>query len=280
VEQGKLSWDMTLAQCLPELATTMDPAYRNVTLEQMLAHRSGFTDDSWPVGETFLSLHNWPGTPAEQRWRYAQMILREPPSKSQPGAYLYSNRSYAIAGVIAERVAGTPWEDLMWTRLFGPLDMDTCGFGPMGTPGSIDQPWQHVLKDGQHQAIEPTALSDNPDVIAPAGLVHCSIGDWAKFVRAHLRGEKGEPGILKPESFRRLHTATYGDYGFGWIVAQRSWGGRVLTHSGSNNQNYAVVWMAPMHDFAILVATNQGGDKAAEACDSAVSVLIKDFGPR
>jgi CubicO group peptidase (beta-lactamase class C family) len=281
VEQGKLSWDMTLAQCLPELATTMDPAYRKVTLEQLLAHRAGFTDESWPVGETFLSLHNWPGSPAEQRWRYAQTILREPPTKSRPGEFLYSNRSYAVAGVIAERITGTPWEELMTTQIFAPLDMDTCGFGSMGTPGKIDEPWQHTLGlFGQHQPIEPGQFSDNPDVIAPAGLVHCSIGDWAKFVQAHLRGEKGEPGILKPETFQRIHAATYGEYGFGWIVAQRSWGGRVLTHAGSNNQNYAVVWMAPARDFAVLVATNQGGDKAAKACDDAASMLITNYGNR
>lgn len=280
VEQGQLSWDMSLAQCLPELAGTMDPAYRNVTLEQLLAHRAGFTDDSWPDGETFLSLHNWRGSPSEQRWRYAQMILQEPPTKSRPGSFLYSNRSYAIAGVIAERITGTPWENLISNWLFAPLDMDTCGFGPMGTPGSIDEPWQHVLQGSEHQPIEPGPLSDNPDVIAPAGLVHCSIGDWAKFVQAHLRGEKGEPGILQPASFRRLHTATYGDYGFGWIITQRSWGGRVLTHAGSNNQNYAVVWMAPMHDFAVLVATNQGGDRASEACDKAAATLIANYGSR
>jgi CubicO group peptidase (beta-lactamase class C family) len=278
VEQGKLSWGMTLSQCLPELANTMHSAYRDVTLEQLLAHRAGFTDESWPVGETFVSLHNWRGTPSEQRWRYAQMILAEPPTKSSPGNFLYSNRSYAIAGIIAERITGIAWEDLMTQRLFEPLGMDTCGFGPMGTPGSIDEPFQHILEGSEHQAIGPGPLADNPVVIAPAGLVHCSIGDWAKFIQAHLRGEKGEPGILKPESFRRLHTVTSGDYGFGWIVTQRSWGGRVLTHAGSNNQNFAVVWMAPMHDFAVLVATNQGGDRASQACDKAASMLIANYG--
>jgi CubicO group peptidase (beta-lactamase class C family) len=280
VEQGKLSWDRTLAQCLPELANTMDPAYRNVTVEQLLAHRAGFTDESWPVGETFTSLHNWEGTPAEQRWRYAWAILREAPAKSHPGEYLYSNRSYAIAGVIAERITGMAWEDLMRQWLFEPLGMSTCGFGAMGSPTAIDEPFQHTLAGSAHQAIAPGPLADNPDVIAPAALVHCSIGDWAKFVQAHLRGEKGEAGILKPETFRRIHTALYGDYGFGWIVTQRSWGGRVLTHAGSNNQNYAVVWMAPMHDFAVLAATNQGGERASEACDKVVSMLIADYASR
>lgn len=278
VEQGKLSWTTTLAAALPDLAVTMDPAYRSVTLEQLMAHRAGFTDDSWPEDETFQSMHALKGTPREQRWRYAQAVLREPPKKVQPGEFLYSNRSYAIAGVIAERTANIAWEDLMQDWLFKPLGMTTCGFGPMGTPGKDDQPWQHTGRGKDHGPIGPGPLSDNPVVIAPAGEVHCSVGDWAKFIQANLRGEKGLPGILKPETFKKLHTATYGIYGFGWGGVDRPWGGgRVLTHAGSNTQNYAVVWMAPLRDFAVLVMTNQGGDTAAKACDDVAGTLILQY---
>ena len=44
---------------------------------------------------------------------------------------------------------------------------------------------------------------------------------------------------------------------------------------GSNTQNYALVWMAPLKDFAVLVMTNQGGDKAAKACNDAATALIQ-----
>jgi CubicO group peptidase (beta-lactamase class C family) len=274
VERGKLAWTTTLAEALPELAREMNPAYRGVTLEQLLAHRAGFTDESWPVGETFQSLHAWRGTPREQRWKYAQMILKEPPTKSHPGDFLYSNRSYAIGGVIAERTANVEWEEVMREWLFRPLGMKTCGFGAMGIPGKIEQPWQHTLAGKQHNAIGPGPLADNPVVIAPAGEVHCSIGDWGKFIQAHLRGEKGLAGILKPDTFKKLHT-TIGDYGFGWSATQRPWGGgRVLNHNGSNNQNYAVVWMAPLKDFAVVVATNQGGGEAFKACDETAFALV------
>jgi hypothetical protein len=61
-------------------------------------------------------------------------------------------------------------------------------------------------------------------------------------------------------------------------VAERSWaGGRALTHGGSNTQNYADAWMAPIKDFGVLVMTNQGGDKAAKASDEAATALIKYF---
>lgn len=277
VQEGKLSWKTTLETALPELTDVMDPAYRKVTLEELLAHRAGFSGDTAPAGKTLMDLHRLEGTPREQRLAYARMILAEPAAYPPGTKQVYSNRSYAVAGVIAEETTGESWEDLMEERLFGPLGMKSCGYGAMGAPGKIDQPWQHVLEDGKHRAIGPGPLTDNPVAMAPAGLVHCSLPDWGKFITAHLRGEKGLPGILKPAAFKALHESPYGDYGFGWGITERGWaGGKVLTHAGSNTQNFAVVWMAPLKDFAVLVATNQGGDEAAKACDEAAGVLIQD----
>jgi hypothetical protein len=54
-------------------------------------------------------------------------------------------------------------------------------------------------------------------------------------------------------------------------------GGRVLTHTGSNGMNFAVVWMAPKRDFAVLVVSNQGKGEVAKACDEAAWTLIKEF---
>ena len=279
VEEGKLSWTTTLEQAFPELVSgqqsKMNPAYRKVTLEQLLSHRAGFTDDSWPKGKTFADMYALPGTPREQRAAYVAMVLSEPPAAEPGSKYLYSNRSYAVAGAIAEKVANDSWENLMQKRIFGPLGMQTCGFGAMGTadPKTIDQPWQHKLLLTWHRPIAPGPQSDNPPVIGPAGTVHCSVVDWGKFVTAHLRGEQGESGILKPETFKRLHTPPFGDYAFGWLVLDRPWaGGRAFNHAGSNTMNYAVVWMAPAKDFAVLVMTNQGD--TFDACDAAASALI------
>ncbi len=283
VDEGKLSWKSTLAELFPDLAKTMNPAYRQVTLEQMLAHRAGFSDQSWPQGKTFFDMHNLPGTPREQRQAYIAMVLAEPPVNEPGKAFLYSNRSYAVAGAVAEKVANQSWEKLMQARIFDPLGMTTCGFGAMGTAGKTDQPWQHKLAGGKHLPIGPGPLSDNPTVIAPAGTVHCSILDWAKFIQAHLQGEQGEssPLKLKPETIKYLHTAPMGgNYGFGWLITERSWaGGPALNHAGSNTQNYAVAWLAPGKDFAVLVMTNQAdaGEETFKACDETASALIQKF---
>jgi CubicO group peptidase (beta-lactamase class C family) len=277
VEDGKTSWSTTIEDVFPDLTSKMNPAYRKVTFEQLLSHRAGFTDESWPKGKSLIDMYKLAGTPREQRAAYVAMVLGEAPVNEPGSKFLYSNRSYAVAGAMAERIANDSWENLMQKRIFQPLGMQTCGFGAMGADGDpkkIDQPWQHTLMLTWHRPIQPGPQADNAPVIGPAGTVHCSVVDWGKFVTAHLRGEQGLPGILKPETFKRLHTPSFGgDYAFGWMVVDRPWaGGRALTHAGSNTMNFAIVWMAPAKDFAVLVMTNQGD--TFEACDAAASALI------
>ena len=281
VERGKLRWDITLSSALPDMADEMHPDYRNVTLSHLLDHRGGLPSKhrSWPEGKSFMDMHNLDGPAMKQRAAYARMILREEPEAKPGTTYIYSNAGYSIAGVIAEQAMKRPWESLMRTMLFEPLGMRTAGFGAMGTPGRIDEPWQHMIKDDKVVAVEPGRLSDNPPVLGPGGTVHCSIRDWAKFVIEHLKGARDAGGLLKGETLDLLHTPGFGgDYASGWIVTKRDWGGgKVLTHTGSNNMSFAVVWMAPKRDFAVLVASNQGGGDVAKACDEACWTLIKEF---
>jgi len=280
IERGKLRWDTKLAEALPDLAKRMHPGYRGVTVRHLLCHRAGLVANT-PPGKSFGEYLRLPGTDIQQRLAYVGSVLEVPPQAAPGEKYIYSNAGYAVAGALAERVTQTAWQKLMREMIFEPLGMKTAGFGAMGTPGKIDQPWQHVVKDGKHHPIGPGRGSDNPMVIGPAGRVHCSLGDWAKFVAAHLNGPKGRscPLRLKPETWRILHEPPFdGAYAMGWAVAGRIWGGGdVLTHAGSNTMSYAVVWMAPKRDFAVLVATNQGSKPAPKACDEAAAALIRRF---
>ncbi|MBN1393196.1 MAG: beta-lactamase family protein [Sedimentisphaerales bacterium] len=281
VERSRLQWDTTLAEALPELAGDMHPDYKNVTLKHLLAHRAGLppSDKSWPKGKSFMDMYNLPGLPMQQRLAYAKMMLSRKPWAIPGTKYIYSNAGYAILGVIAEQTMNTPWETMMKEMLFDPLGITTAGFGAMGLPGKIDQPWQHKLIGGKLKPIEPGPVSDNPPVIAPAGTVHCSVGDWAKFVACHLKGARNGKTLLMPETFRVLHTPAFdGNYMGGWNITERDWaGGRVLTHTGSNGMNFAVVWMAPKRNFAVLVVSNQGKGEVAKGCDEAAWTLIKKF---
>jgi CubicO group peptidase (beta-lactamase class C family) len=272
VEDGKLSFEQTVAKTWPDAKT--DPAWRDVPLWLFLHHRSGaVANTAW---QGLFPRFGLSKSPAKDREQYVKQLLAAPP-ESPPGAkYVYSNAGFTAAGAFAEKAAGKAWEDLMRERLFNPLGMKSAGFGPPGAADAVDQPHGHT---DARRPVRPGPNADNPPVVGPAGTVHASIGDWAKFVALHVSGERKDGArLLKPETFVKLHEPV-GDepkYAAGWMVLDRSWGGRVLTHSGSNTMWYCVTWLAPEKDFAVLVCCNQAGEAAAQACDDAAGALIRD----
>jgi CubicO group peptidase (beta-lactamase class C family) len=276
VEESTLSWTTTVGDVFPDLKGTMHEGWSAVTLEQLLTHRAGApatldADGLWGR----LWAHT--GTPVEQRRTLVEGVTRRPPDPAPGTRYVYSNAGYAIAGAMLEKVAARPWEDLLRQRLFEPLGMASAGFGAPGTKGRLDQPLGHTAA-GKPVELGPGA--DNPAAIGPGGTVHCTLADWARYAALHLPGGRGGGVQLAPETFDRLHAPVPGEgqaYAMGWIVCDRDWGGgRVLMHAGTNTMWYAVVWMAPKKDFAVLVAANQGGDAAAKACDLAAWAMIQD----
>ena len=268
-ERGRLKWESTLTEAFPELAASFAPVLRKATVTHLLSHRAGLIENI-PWGGIQQR-----GTTRQQR-EAAMAMLAKAPLRFNPGAgFLYSNAGYVAAGAMAERAAGATWEELMARLVFEPLDMRSAGFGGTGTFGRIDQPWPH-LENGRPASVNgPTA--DNPPVMGPAGTVHATIGDWGKFISDQLKGARGERALLKPYTYKKLHTPpAEGNYALGWIVAERDWaGGPALTHAGSNTLNYCVVWMAPRIDLAALACTNQGGPIAARATDDAVAAMIR-----
>ncbi len=274
VDEGKLKWGQTLGQTFPELKKTMHPQYQAVTLEQLLAHRGGAPGEL-EKDELWGKLRQHKGTPTSARRLLLQGVTSKPPEAAPGEKFIYSNAGYSIAGHMAEKVTGKSWEDLARDKIFRPLGMTTAGFGAPGTPAKNDQPRGHKA-DGS--PVEPGPGADNPVAIGPAGIVHCSIGDWAKFIAANLPSAKTK--LVKPETLEKLHTPAPpapGDpkYAMGWIIADNQpWaGGPALTHAGSNTMWFAVAWLASKKDFAVLVACNQAN---GEACNDAVLALIAD----
>jgi CubicO group peptidase (beta-lactamase class C family) len=270
VEEGKLKWDTTVGEALKDLKP-MDPGWRAVTLEQLLQHRGGAPGDVEPA--LWALLWTQKGTAARQM--LAKATVAKPPASPPGTKYVYSNTGYAIAGLMAERAAKRPWEDLMRERLFKPLGMSSAGFGAP-TRG---QPRGHGA-DGK--PIDPASrTSDNPPAIGPAGTVHCTVIDWAKFIALHLNGERGESKLLKPETFKKLHAPPEGgNYAMGWIVARSPLGkGKALVHAGSNRMWFALVWAMPESNLAVLVMCNQGepGPTLEKATDEVVVELVKKF---
>jgi CubicO group peptidase (beta-lactamase class C family) len=127
--------------------------------------------------------------PQTQRLQALKQSLSKKPEFGSGSKHQYSNLGYVIVGAIVEKVTGMSWEKAIQERIFKPLEMKTAGFGGTGTPGQIDQPWGH--KEGGRSVPANGPSVDNPPILGPAGCVHCSIQDWAKFVTDQLRGARG-----------------------------------------------------------------------------------------
>ncbi len=277
VDEGRLKWGQTLGETFPELKKSMHPQYQAVTLEQLLTHRGG-APGAIEKDELWGKLWQHKGTPTSARRLLLQGVASKPPEATPGEKFIYSNAGFSIAGHMAEKVTGKSWEDLMREKIFRPLGMTTAGFGAPGTRVKNDQPRGHQANGTPVEPGSTAPPSDNPVAIGPAGIVHCSIGDWAKFIATNLPSAKTK--LVKPETLEKLHTPVppgVGEppYAMGWIILDNQpWaGGPALTHSGSNTMWYAVAWLAPKKDFAVVIACNQANGMA---CNDAALALIAD----
>jgi len=279
VQQKKLRWDLPLAKALPNLAKGMHRDFRTATLELLLCARAGFPSETAPEGKSLGDIHALPGSTVQQRQAYVKLILAQKPDAAPGTKFIYSNAGYVTAGAIVEHWTKMPWEEAMRKMLFTPLGMKSAGFGWMASKGERDQPWPHVGAGANRQPAPENA--DNPLCLGPAGTVHVSMGDWAKFAAAHLGAEVNGKQLLADETLEKLHTPIgEQNYAMGWIAMERPWGGgKVLMHNGSNTMNYAVVWLGPKKKFAALSATNEGTIRgpAAKSCDDVAGALIGKY---
>jgi len=243
VAEGKLGWEMKLTEAIPELGKGIHPDYQNITLWQLLTHRAGVPNNP----------ENW-GTYKEKEIKERRLALLKEnlsrPAAAPMGEFNYSNFGYMIAACVAEKITGSSWEALMKTRVFDPLGMSSAGFGEPDARASIDQPWGHVGSTGKWLP----SRSYDEEALGPAGEVHCTVEDWAKFLALQFEGKNP---ILDRKYLDKL-IEPVGYYAGGWgVIEKREWAkGKALTHNGSNGIWYATVLVAPGIDRAFVVATN------------------------
>ncbi len=308
VERGVIAWETRLVEVMPNLRDEMRAGWENVTLRQLLSHTAGIAKE--PIeGPIWLELRQ--GDEAgestrEQRVKVARWLVSQELGSEPGSAMKYSNAGYMLAGAMMEAVTDRAWEDLMHEEVFEPLGITTAGFGAPGTRGVVDQPRGHKGGAGIWMPISPMLTGDNPRCLGPAGTVHMSMGDWAKFVRVHAlldprgpisewaaAGEYGVPaGYLKPETALMLHTPAPGTrpegqpeatgYALGWGVSTRPWAkgegaedrGITLNHGGSNTSWLVLAWVAPERGLVILGACNAPADEGHRAAAGAIEMLV------
>ncbi len=258
VQKGWLRWTTTLAESLPSIATRMRPEYASATLEQLLAHEARLPAYTQPSVRRVEEMRALSGNSTEQRLAFLEQVLVEQPNDA-PGDGAYSNAGYTAAGAMLESRAGRPWEDLVRRELAEPLGLTTVGFGYPATVTVPDQPRGHARSGGATVELPLDEARQLAVCLWPAGAVHCSIGDLARYAGDHLNGLRGRPALLPSAYYERLHRRR-GDSVFtlGWgITNDPRWG---VTHfgAGSGGWFFARIVIVPEHDAAVVMTSNSG----------------------
>jgi CubicO group peptidase (beta-lactamase class C family) len=258
VDEGKLRFDDRVIDIIPELVLYDPYATRELTIRDLLTHRSGLggTDLLWAFGEM----------PFDEMMRRLRHVR---PASSFRSQWSYQNVIYAIAGEVVARVSGTSWAEFTRARIFAPLGMtesvplvsEVRGLPNVATP---------------HDIIRDTVRSvpmRSTDGVASAGSVYSSVADMAKWMRFMLdSGRVGGKALLQPATFSELITpqiraapSTYPalalskphgfSYGLGWFV-QDYQGEVVWMHTGSINGMIALIGLLPDRRAGVYVLAN------------------------
>ncbi|MBV8829317.1 MAG: beta-lactamase family protein [Acidobacteriaceae bacterium] len=194
VEAGKLSWNSTLADVYPELKAKFNSEFAKITLQQLLSHSSGLSDKS--LLDLAYRSYQQEGNLNDVRYWIVQETGAKPLDHPRGSRFDYSNLGYTIAGAMLERVGNKSWEELIEERIIKPMALATAGCGPQSSLGKVDAPLGHLLIDGKLKAMLAGPNGDNPLIMGPAGTLHISVLDFAKWVAWNAGEGKRGPALV------------------------------------------------------------------------------------
>lgn len=291
VQEGKLRWDSTPADVFPELKPKMNAEFSKIRLDQLLSHSSDLSDK--PLLDLVYRSYQQDGNMNDVRYWMVKETAPKPLDHARGSRFDYCNLCYVIAGAMLERVGHASWEELVEARIFTPMDLKTAGFGPQASLGKVDAPLGHILVDGKAKAMLAGPNGDNPLILGPAGTIHMSVLDFARWVAWNAGEGKRGPDLVSTETLKKIHTPFVstgardgaapgtpktGGYALGWGSVQESWAAApAITHTGSNTMNLATAMFWPGKDFGFVMMTNIGGQPSDQALRKLAAELYKKF---
>jgi CubicO group peptidase (beta-lactamase class C family) len=267
IDEGVLKWHTTIRDVFPGLE--MLPDYENITLAQLLSHRAGLPKNykngktTWLIDYDFDLKHG--STPKYLRLQYLQKTVQNK-LMCPPGEMVhYSNSGYILAGAIMEQVTNRSIDDLWNEKIFMPLGISSAGYGPPADSEANMQPLGHYWDEKSNTLVPFRA--DFPSFFAPAGYMHMTMEDWAKFILMHMNSyPANKTGLIRPGTLRRLHEppdrAKWDididlglNYAMGWFTKTDKEGHQLIWHGGRGFDFNAQV-IADLNDkSAILIVS-------------------------
>lgn len=240
VEEGRLDLDRPVRDYAPDFRLSDPIITAQATVRDLLTHRTGL-----PRHDALWFRSPWTRAELFERLRYLDFSagLRE--------RYQYNNLMYMAAGVVAERVSGKRWEELVRERVFRPTGMTSSNT-------SVNEPGAYAIE-------RKTAL----DSIGPAGSVNATLNDFLRYLRVQMNGgavegkrvlsEKAWRQMLQPQT--TIHGAVYEEfgeqsYGLGLFLGQYA-GRKVAFHTGTIGGYHSLLAFLPEERMGVVVLMNR-----------------------
>ena len=276
VEAGLLRWDASVLEVLPEATRSAHSAYDDVTLSHLLSHEAGMRP---MVEDAELELMpELTGDVRSQRRQFSEWVLQQEPAVMPVAEYGYSNAHFIVAASMAEKVSGRSWEELIEEHIFKALDLKSAGFGWAGKDGE-DVPWGHALRDGSFSPVDPNGDYQLPKFFAPAGDIHASLPDMARYIQAYLASWGGKGDFLEKETLRHIWQRRLKS-GLGWGVTDAFGYELVAMYTGSADTFFVAVVLIPQADIGVTIAANAYSGKVERAVIEALKAIVELYAPR
>jgi CubicO group peptidase (beta-lactamase class C family) len=194
VEEGKLEWDQPVITYLPGFAMSDPYVTHELTVRDLLVHRSG-------LGLGAGDLLWWPPS-TYNRKEIARRIRHIPLATSFRSAYAYDNVLYLVAGELIEAVSGQPWEEFVRSRILRKVGMNDTDVRHSGAMEKGNVAGTHAEVNDTVRPVAPFA-SDNTN---PAGGIMAGAADMARWLVVQLDSGKVADGsrLFAPASAREL----------------------------------------------------------------------------
>jgi CubicO group peptidase (beta-lactamase class C family) len=178
VEEGKLTWDKPVRQSVPTIQFYNDELNNNVTLHDMLSHRTGVTRHDLI----------WFKSDFTRKQLFEKLKYLEPEQPMRQ-TFLYNNLMFSGVGEIIELKSGKRWEDFVRERILSPLDMNTTTYTISEMLKSPDHGVPFEEKRDSFELYKGPYYEDTEGV-APAGGIISNIDELSHWLIALMNDGK------------------------------------------------------------------------------------------
>jgi CubicO group peptidase (beta-lactamase class C family) len=222
MEEGKLSLSDSITKWAPEFADRrvlksaegpIDdtvPALRDITIEDLMTHRSGLAygfSSVGPIAHAYEAALGdiLNGSMGADAWMAALATL---PLTYQPGERFHYSLSTDVLGFIVGRIAGTSFREFLIERIFHPLGMvDTDFYIPPEKRDRAAVVYRMVEATGALEPVNFNRADTPPAFCGGGGGLVSTAGDYLTFARMLLAGgEVDGVRLLKPETVAMMRT--------------------------------------------------------------------------